>query len=199
MWKTIDGFNGFYSVSDDGRVRSNDRIVFNNGSNVENKINGKELKQYKNNMGYMYVDLCVDGKKKHYLVHRLVATAFIDNPCNHPIINHKDNNPLNNTVNNLEWCTYSYNNQYSHNQNRHPCTEKSLKARRQPKTWLHKPVVQYTKQMDEVQKFESITCAAMWLVDNGIMKTKKPKTTNIVSCCKGKAKSAYGFIWKYAE
>ena len=53
-----------------------------------------------------------NGKKKTYLVHRLVAIAFLPNPNNLPIINHKDENPSNNNVNNLEWCTVAYNNTY---------------------------------------------------------------------------------------
>jgi group I intron endonuclease len=56
--------------------------------------------------------LSKNGKGKNYKVHRLVAMAFIPNPDNLPIINHKDENPSNNNVNNLEWCTYEYNNNY---------------------------------------------------------------------------------------
>lgn len=71
----------------------------------------KLLKQGNVN-GYKVVILYKDGKKKTYLVHRLVAIAFIPNPNNLPIINHKDENKTNNNVNNLEWCTYEYNNTY---------------------------------------------------------------------------------------
>ncbi len=62
---------------------------------------------------YVCVCLMEQNKKKHSLfVHRIVAFNFIKNPCNYPIINHKDRNPLNNDVSNLEWCTYLYNNTY---------------------------------------------------------------------------------------
>lgn len=56
--------------------------------------------------------LCKNGKTKRFSVHRLVAQAFIPNPNNLPIINHKDENPSKNIVDNLEWCDYEYNNNY---------------------------------------------------------------------------------------
>lgn len=72
---------------------------------------GKPLKPL-NVHGYMRVDMYCD--KKHYreFIHRLVAKAFLPNPHNYPIINHKDENPRNNDARNLEWCTYAYNNAY---------------------------------------------------------------------------------------
>ena len=62
--------------------------------------------------GYLKVDLCKNGKQKTFTVHRLVATVFISNPKNFPVVNHKDENKLNNNVSNLEWCTVLYNNCY---------------------------------------------------------------------------------------
>lgn len=64
--------------------------------------------------GYVQVAISVDGKSKLMFVHRLVAKAFIPNPLNLEMVNHKDENPLNNSVHNLEWCTRSYNNSYGH-------------------------------------------------------------------------------------
>lgn len=78
---------------------------------VINKKTGRELKQQEKK-GYMNVSLFKNGKKKNKLVHRLVAEAFIENIKNYPQINHKDENTLNNTVENLEWCTQKYNNNY---------------------------------------------------------------------------------------
>lgn len=65
-----------------------------------------------NNNGYECVDITKDRKRKHYLIHRLVAEAFVPNPDRMPAVNHKDENKLNNRADNLEWCTSSYNNSY---------------------------------------------------------------------------------------
>jgi len=71
--------------------------------------NGKEKTQHKNNNGYLFINTVINGKQKNVLVHRLVAMAWIDNPDNLPIVNHKDLNKLNNNVDNLEWITYQGN------------------------------------------------------------------------------------------
>ena len=97
-WKSIDNFPDYY-VSNLGRVYSN-------------KSN-KCLSPKSSNRGYLSVTLCKDDTNKLKSIHRLVATAFIPNPENLPVINHKDENPSNNTVDNLEWCTVQYNTSYS--------------------------------------------------------------------------------------
>lgn len=102
MWKDILGYEGLYQVSDSGEVRSLDRFC--TGSRFR-WLKGKTLKQTKTTTGYNKVELCKDGKAVSKRVHRLVATAFIDNPDDLPCINHIDNNPSNNNVSNLEWCT----------------------------------------------------------------------------------------------
>lgn len=89
MWKYIDECSN-YQVSSDGRVRS-----FAMGKN------GYILKQEACRNGYLRVSI----HRKHFLVHRLVAKAFISNPKSKPMINHKDGNRKNNKVSNLEWCT----------------------------------------------------------------------------------------------
>lgn len=72
----------------------------------------KLLKPSKNDKGYLQIQLFKNGKRKIMYIHRIVAITFIPNPNNYPIINHKDENPLNNNLNNLEWCTQSYNVSY---------------------------------------------------------------------------------------
>lgn len=69
-------------------------------------------KTWLNNKGYECIDIRRNKQRKHYLVHRLVAQAFIPNPEGLTEVNHKDENKLNNCVDNLEWCTHSYNNTY---------------------------------------------------------------------------------------
>ena len=105
-WRDIAGFEGLYQVSDTGLVRSVDRITT---GKRNRKIKGTILKQCLSTTGYYICYLCKDGKAKTFKVHRLIAKAFIENPNNLPCINHKDLNPLNNEVSNLEWCNQSYN------------------------------------------------------------------------------------------
>lgn len=112
LWKWIPGWEGLYMVSTHGRVKSVDRYIQHPHSG-RTFMKGRILKSGTNNKGYKQVVLSKNGKYKQYLVHRLVAQAFIENPNNYPIINHKDQNPKNNTVWNLEYCTYKYNNNYA--------------------------------------------------------------------------------------
>lgn len=110
VWKEINDYEGLYEVSSLGRVRSLDRYVsYTNGQIHLHK--GKVLRPGVCN-GYLQVVLCKNGEVKHPLVHRLVAEAFIPNPDNLPQVNHKDENPSNNTIDNLEWCTSLYNINY---------------------------------------------------------------------------------------
>ena len=107
IWKDIIGYEGLYQVSSYGRVRSLDRYDSRNCFRKK-----RILKLCANRLGYLKVGLWSNGKVKHHLVHRLVAEAFIPNPNNLPIINHIDENPSNNNVDNLEWCTAKYNMNY---------------------------------------------------------------------------------------
>ena len=109
IWKDIEGYEGFYQVSNLGRVKSLHRLIkFSNGGTRE--YPEKILKQYKAN-GYWVVGLNNHGKKTQVRVHRLVAEAFIPNPNNLPQVGHKDeknfktSNECNNNVDNLEWTT----------------------------------------------------------------------------------------------
>lgn len=116
IWKEINGYEGLYKVSDEGKVMSMDRLIYNNGNHTYNKVKGKELKILRSG-NYYYVHLYKDKMCKNYYIHRLVAMAFIPNPNNYDYINHKDENPSNNNIDNLEWCTASYNCNYgNHNQ-----------------------------------------------------------------------------------
>lgn len=97
-WKEVPGYEGLYEVSNTGNVRSL----------IKNKI----IKGFINRCGYRLVGLTKNGIFKRFQVHRLVAQAFIPNPDNLPQINHKDENPSNNMVDNLEWCDATYNINY---------------------------------------------------------------------------------------
>lgn len=114
-WKAVAGYEN-YEVSNDGRVRSVDRIkkVNDNGRIYYKPLKGKELSSAsrKGRSCYNVVSLTKNGVSKSFYVHRLVAEAFIPNPLNLPQVNHKDENKINNKSENLEWCTNDYNHSY---------------------------------------------------------------------------------------
>lgn len=103
IWKDIEWYEGKYQISNFGNIRS-----------IYKTKPPRVLKPIKNRYGYLYLTLMTpDGIKKHERVNRLVAKAFVPNPNNYPLVNHKDEDKTNNCVENLEWCTSSYNVRYS--------------------------------------------------------------------------------------
>lgn len=102
IWKDIQGYENKYQVSNQGRVRA---LHYRGTNNIK-------LVYIKRRKGYCQVSLWKNSSRKMFLVHRLVAQAFIPNPKNLPQVNHKDENKCNNCVNNLEWCDQAYNNKY---------------------------------------------------------------------------------------
>ena len=109
VWKSLPGVPGI-EASTLGRVRTLDKMVWNGRGTYP--IKGRVLKQQDNGNGYLHVVLSMNGKTVTKKVHRLVAETFISNPDNLTEVNHKDCNRANNNVENLEWCTRSYNRQY---------------------------------------------------------------------------------------
>lgn len=104
--KTLKIMGGLYQISNLGRVKSF-RASSKYGAPKEMLLKPSLI-----NSGYCVVTLYSKEKRRKYQVHRLVATAFIENPNNLPCVNHKDENKLNNCAENLELCTYQYNNNY---------------------------------------------------------------------------------------
>ena len=102
-WRPVKGYEGLYEVSSLGRIKS-----------LSYKCTGVEkfMKPQKDKRDYLYVGLCRDGKRKFFKVHRLVAEAFLPNQLGLPEVNHKDENPSNNVVDNLEFCDAKYNANY---------------------------------------------------------------------------------------
>lgn len=164
IWKDIKGYEGLYQVSDLGRVRS---LKF-------GKV--RVLSARKNSVGYLSVVLCKDGKKS-CLIHRLVAQAFLPNPDGYGEVNHKDENPLNNVVNNIEFCDHKYNMNYGTGH------ERSAKAR-------SKTVYQYTLDRSLVRSYPSTI---------EVERRTGYAQGNISACCNGKFKTMYGFIWSYTQ
>ena len=165
VWKDIKGFEGRYQVSNFGNVMSL------NYNKTGKKRLLKPSKHYKN--GYLLVGLHKDGKVKMYLVHRLVAQAFLENPHKYKEINHLDECKTNNAINNLEWCDRKYNCNYGTR------TERTCRAI---------IAIDYTSGL--IEEFPSAWEASRQL---GIAQS------NIVACLKGRCKTYKGFYWFYSS
>lgn len=183
IWRDIPGYEGLYQISNLGRIKSLDRYVKHWRGGLK-KRKGIILALIYDKDGYTHVKLGKDGIIITKSIHRLVAETFIYNPDNLPIINHKDENPSNNCVWNLEWCTVAYNNKYGNRLNK---VSKKLKNN----SFTSKPVLQYTLDGQLVKQYPSIKEACR---QTGI------KHPNLSACCLHKPgfKTAGGYSWEFA-
>ena len=142
-------------------------------------------KYYRNN-------LWKNGVCQTFSIHRLVAKAFIPNPNNYPVVNHIDGNPLNNKVENLEWCTQSHNCKESH---RLGLQISGINAYKFPKGMIPyniKKVNQYDLNGNFINTWDTIKSATISL-NNG------KYTSNISLCLRGQSKTAFGYTRRYAD
>lgn len=172
QWKDIEGYEGLYKISNSGDVLSVKR--YKNNHNALQLVNEKLKTTHISNSGYYYVILWKDNKSYMVSIHRLVAKHFIPNPENKPQVNHIDGDKSNNCVNNLEWVT---------------CVENMEHA---IKNGLYdnklKKIDQYNTQGELIKTWES---------SMSVEKKLGYCNSNIIRCCKGRCKTAYGYIWKY--
>ena len=158
----------FYSLNThDGNIFSNYKIdKYGNIINRHNKLLRPQLLNK-----YHAVHLTEDGGDRiSYLIHRLTALTFIKNLKNHPVVNHKDKNKLNNNVDNLEWCTIKYNNQHGHGRK---VNQIDLKTNKIIKTY---------NSVSEAYDFFG-----------------KKYSRSIARACDGTQKTAYKFKWQYVD
>ena len=182
IWKDIKGYEGFYQVSDCGRIKSLARdIYYQNG--IVHRTKEKILVPVLDKDGYQYVNLSKNGKRKVMTIHRLVAMAFIPNPENKSQINHKNEVKTNNVVENLEWCEAGYNINYGTRTSRAIQNRRSYKLGDNPSA---KPVfcVELNKKFD---------CAKSAQEELGIDRSCVGRV------CRGEQKTAGGFHWRYAN
>lgn len=176
IWKDIVGYEGFYEVSNTGKVRGVERIKTSSLCNQHGTVTIKpKLRKPIIVNKYYSVNLSKYGKIKHLRVHRLVAEAFLENPNSLPQINHKDENKLNNCVENLEWCSCRYNQNYG-----------SRKTKR-----LHtktKKISQYDLENNFIKTYYSLSEASRQI---------KISRQAISKCALGKLKTCGGYKWKY--
>ena len=198
VWKDIPEYEGLYQVSNLGNVRS---------LNYRRSGELKLLKQNTTKKGYKRVVLCKNGKEKNCRVHRLVAMTFIPNPNDYKEVNHKDENPSNNNVNNLEWCTNEYNINYGTRNKRASESKKGKHRSEETKKKISashkgkykgkdhpnaKPILMYDRKGNFIKRFDSIVDANEYL-------GKYRYCNGITLCLRGRTKTAYGYIFKYAD
>lgn len=116
VWRTIAGYEGKYFISNFGRVKSVFISKDRNLSISKKPVDKVRILKPQLENGYYMIRLCNGAKNtKQYLIHRLIAIAFIPNPENLPIINHKNAIRTDNRIENLEWCTWSHNSKHAWN------------------------------------------------------------------------------------
>lgn len=173
IWKDIEGYEGLYKISNLGKIMS---FL----DNPRNKQKGQHLLNPSIlNNGYEHVTLYRSPTdRKKFLVHVLVAKTFLPNPNNYPCVNHKDEVKTNNCADNLEWCTYGYNNSYG-------------TARIRIREATSKRVSQYTMNGEWLATYFNAETAAKLI--------KGVTAASIRNCCKGRTDYSKGYIWKYCD
>lgn len=169
IWRDIDDYVGYYKVSNTGKIKSVDRV------NDEGRHIYERILSLSNCHGYVSVVLCKNSITKTFMVHRLVAKAFIPNPNNYPCVNHKDENKKNNYVENLEWCTQKQNANY---------------GTRNARAGLGhgKRTIQYDLDGNEIRRWDSTAEACRYY---GVTRSV------ISSACTGLIHTVCGFKWRY--
>lgn len=194
VWKDIKDYEGLYQVSNKGRVRSLTRYV-DSQYGRKRKIKGIIISPTLDRVGYFRVGLNKNSTHKMFLIHRLVATAFIPNPNNYSVVNHKDENKQNNFVyvnvdgtvdfekSNLEWCTFEYNNNYGTKNYR-----------------ISQSLINNVNKSKIVLQFDfQGTFIKEWPSVREIYRSLGFKPDTINRCCRGVkyCHTAFGYIWKY--
>lgn len=183
IWKDIKGYEGWYQVSNLGRVKSLERtFVRKNGSSF--KVKERILKYAFDHAGYPYVTLIKLKVRYNKSIHRLVAMAFIPNPENKPQIDHIDANPMNPNVNNLRWATTREN-------SLNPITVQRRMAGNSPigKGLNAKPVIGTSINGNNVLYFNKVKDVA----------TKGFTPSKVSACALGRISSYKGYTWYFAH
>ena len=168
LWKEIPGTDGKYLISTAGEVMAISRRV--KFGHVYRWTKTKLLTPRDNGKGYLELEFL----GKHHYIHRLVAEAFIPNPYNFPCINHKDENKENNSVENLEWCDYSYNTNYG------------TRTKRAKEKQFGDRFVVINLDTGDVYQTPKDASRATGIHNDSISRV-----------CKGKSKTAGGYRWRY--
>lgn len=185
IWKNIIDFEGYYEISNYGRVKAVERSDYT--TRGIRKYKARILKPGEHTRGYKFVNLSKDRKTTYKSVHRLVALHFISNHENKPQVNHIDGNVRNNHVDNLEWNTNSENNKHAY-KNLGRKSAKGMTGFTGSKNIQSKIVYQFSLDGEFITSYESTHEAA---------KITGFKQAGISSAARGRYQKSHGFKWSY--
>ena len=171
LWKDIPEFEGLYQISNTGKVKSYRK------SKKYKCPDNFILKNTLANNGYVQVTLYSETKRVKKLVHRLVAEAFVPNPNSYSSVNHIDENVLNNSAENLEWCTVQYNNSYGTARTRMAITRGRM-------------IDQFLSNGQFIARYACISIAS---AISGVSYSR------IKHCCKGEGSINSEYYWQYVN
>lgn len=199
IWKEIEGFKGVYYISNYGQVKSVDRMGKNN-----HFIPGRIMKQKTDKNGYKIVNLRTESGHIDKKVHRLVAQAFISNPFNYPVVNHKNEKPGDNYYRNLEWCTVRYNNNYGTRNKRISEKQKSIPRdyMKGDKNYFHTHVYKrkdhpFARKVNQYDLDGNLIAVFYCMEDAAEAVGCSPSAISMA--CRGLRDKIKGFRWSYAE
>lgn len=183
-WKPIPGYEGYYEVSDNGRVRSVTRVVNSSSRNGGMRLrHSKILRMKRKRNGYLSVQLSKEGCARDNMVHRLVAMTFLgDKTGSDLVVNHLNLDKTDNRVCNLEWCTDKENAQHA----------------RANKEFRPSPLRKKIRCVEKNRVFDSSYQAAMWVneTDKQFSGNVPSMARRIRGCATGTSKTAYGYRWR---
>lgn len=186
VWRKVPGYSGRYEVSNCGRVKSNDMVIFNHLTGRNNFRKGRVL-SLQDNEGYLKVRLLMNGVGRTVSVHRLVAESFVKKEKGCDIVNHLDGNKANNKAENLEWTTVKGNIKHAWDMGLNKFSEDQ---RRRQKEKLSIKIIGENEATGEILQFDSAAeCGRK-------MNTAKSK---IRDCCNGKIERLKGWVWHDLE
>lgn len=195
MWKDIKGFEN-YKISDDGRIISKEFVNEYQRKNkdgtfktIRRTLKERELKPWIS-FGYKVIQLCNGKKRRKTFVHILVAETFLEKPSTAECVNHKDGVKTNNSVDNLEWCTYSENNQHAYD----------MGLTHAPKLSSERAKAMRAK-VDMSYHFRKVKCVTTGKKYPSIKSTKEDNfdPIKVQAVCSGKLKSHMNHIFVYDD